>query len=148
MGSGKGQNRRAQSILPSGDAITKYDVRFHRRKWDEFLNSNDLGNMNIYKYYIGSIPYTRTAENILKVLKELFTDAVTIGAINLPTPYKAEDFTFHNYKEGGITIVSPKNVHCSVYLQWLPYPEKDKTMTSATHALRAINTGIVHLLLD
>ena len=99
MGAGKGQTRRVQGRVsgvrhaPVKTKATKWvKVKFNRSEWAQFLKDSRLANVNIYKYYLGSIPSKITFEDYDKVLTELFADAVEVGAVVLPEPYKAADF--------------------------------------------------------
>ena len=121
VGSGKGKARRARTVVPvsprlaagskdrkskarkseagaksskSADGAKKQelDVGFYRGRWDRFVTDSGMQNKSLYGYYLGYCPdYPDEAENE-KVLAELFADAVDLGAITLPSPYKLEDF--------------------------------------------------------
>ena len=101
MGSGRGKTRRAQQVQHATDsapgAFTHMTV--DEEKWDNFTRNCDLANLGIYNYYLGQkAPLTifqvqeLAADEHMKIVRELFADAVSVGAITLPEPYKAEDF--------------------------------------------------------
>ena len=92
MGAGKGQTRRAQTTT-TPTKIGK--VLCHMDKWEKFVEEGGLKNMNLYQYYLNETPFDPTAEEEARVATELLADAVSIGAIVLPTPFTPENFTFH-----------------------------------------------------
>src|ERR1039458_1503678 len=98
MGSGKGTVRRTQSItkaLPSAQAAMDW------AKWEEFIKDSGLQNVNLYKYYANKQPEDCSDAEHERLLTDLFTDMVSVGAIILPSPYRAEDFRFKiNTKNG------------------------------------------------
>ena len=62
----------------------------------------DLRDVSIYQYYLGKtveivagLVITKfTDKEYEKAVADLFADAVQVGALSLPEPYKAEDFRF------------------------------------------------------
>jgi hypothetical protein len=101
MGSGKGRARRAQQVHHAvGNAS---EILVDEEKWGEFVDSGGLADVPIYGYYlqknasklitifqIGELP----DDADMKVVRELFADAVSVGAIVLPESYDADDFEF------------------------------------------------------
>src|ERR1035437_1491374 len=98
MGSGKGKSKRAQALAAKVEA--EDGVVHIPRKWREFLDESGLGSTKLYRYYLGrsGIPPLSQAE-CLKLLNELFADAVEMGVIILPDQHVKEDFI--------ITVESP-----------------------------------------
>src|ERR1035437_7383849 len=103
MGSGKGKSRRARaahSDQVSAPAATPA-VLYSPEKWKEFAENGELERVRILRYYLGQIPQRNTKisleelnELYEKAATELFTDAVAVGAITLPSPYSVDDFEF------------------------------------------------------
>jgi hypothetical protein len=103
MGSGKGQTRRAQTKFPAGEE-TLTDMA----KWDEFTRSIGMEEVNLYEYYLEEKPDRQDDSAREKVVNELFTDAITVGAISLPIPYTPNDFELkvkrYNQSSSGLHI--------------------------------------------
>src|ERR1035437_6868886 len=89
MGSGKGKTRRAKAVAPP--TITQ-GVLYDQRKWREFVGSHELQHVTVRDYYLGGT-VSPSAADYARMFSELFQDAVAVGAITLPAPYQAEDFT-------------------------------------------------------
>ena len=92
MGSGKGKSRRTNAATAALRTVAHATP--DEEKWHDFVESCELASVGILRYYLGRSPRKLTAEDCELVLTELFSDAVTVGAIALPEPYKAEDFAF------------------------------------------------------
>src|ERR1035437_6498353 len=91
MGSGKGKTRRVQATT-SGTAVE--EVVLVEKKWASFLEDNHIGRIKVYKYYFDNIPQQPVASDYEGAITELFADAVSVGAITLPSPYNVESFQF------------------------------------------------------
>jgi hypothetical protein len=91
MGSGKGKSKRVQALTTEVKA--KDEVVHIPRKWREFLRESGLSSTKLYRYYLGrsSTPELSQAE-YLKLLNELFADAVETGVLILPGQRVKEDF--------------------------------------------------------
>src|ERR1039458_8567626 len=91
MGSGKGQTKRVQArhII---EKVESDGVTCDPAKWEEFVQDNGRGSIKLFQYYLGSGTDQPTAEEYEKLFSELLADAVTVGAIAFPDPYKPEDF--------------------------------------------------------
>src|ERR1035437_9527614 len=94
MGSGKGKVRRSQAgIKAAPPSLQK--TWCDASKWVEFIEDNGLEDGLLYEYYLGANAAKCSGDAATaKVFSELFADAVTVGAINLPEPYVAADFEF------------------------------------------------------
>ena|ERR1035437_6652014 len=94
MGAGKGKSRRSLSV--SAPAAQKVEaVTLQRETWKNFVKSSGLENTNLYDYYLGAgNRQASDAAQYEKIVTELFSDAVSVGAILLPEPYQADDFRF------------------------------------------------------
>ena len=98
MGAGQGKNRRASGLQPqlrtkNSVMVPAGTAEFDTEKWNEFVEGGELAKVKLYDYYLGE----RADENYTnaehgQVLTELLLDAETVGALSLPSPYKAEDF--------------------------------------------------------
>src|ERR1039458_1335596 len=123
MGSGKGKARRAQAPSafageePDGKRHyadgrasgrinresgwwlngqrVAHSVVFHGREWEDFVRGSGLLGVKVAEYYFeeNDVGHFDTAE-YLEFITDLFNDAVSVGAIELPASYKAEDFQF------------------------------------------------------
>ena len=73
-------------------------VLVHGDKWKEFIDKSDLGKVNIYDYYLGGKKKScYTKDEHLAVLKQIFEDAVAVGAIEISGrsgSYEPSDFDF------------------------------------------------------
>src|ERR1035437_5318841 len=107
MGSGKGKTRRAQAIkFDDLDAVA--EATSDRNKWSKFVEAGHLKGVKIYQYYLGDASrkaYSDVARE--KLTRELFIDAVAVGALTLPAKYSAEDFAFR--ASGQRITISLKN---------------------------------------
>jgi hypothetical protein len=63
-------------------------------EWDGFIREMGLEKINVYQYYLGSVPSKLTQDKEEKMITGLFNDMITIGALKLPSFCKAEDFSF------------------------------------------------------
>jgi hypothetical protein len=131
MGSGRGQQRRARINAVASEAA--YD----KKVWEEFAQAEGIADLKLYEYYLdGDASWIGEDKQLAdapaeKIINELFSDAVEIGALVLPAGYTRDDFkieirrmgdsngrgmcillnsapemkTFHNY--GVITAVYP-----------------------------------------
>src|ERR1035437_9559242 len=98
MGAGQGKNRRASGLQPqlrtkNSVMVPAGTAEFDTEKWNEFVEGGELAKVKLYDYYLGE----RADENYTnaehgQVLTELLLDAAAVGALSLPSPYKAEDF--------------------------------------------------------
>src|ERR1035437_71296 len=87
MGSGRGKTRPVKAAQPQGPM-----VRFSGEEWDEFAEAS--GEVSLNRYYLGEeVDFPAKADRE-KLYAELLADAVNVGAIVLPGPYKARDFAF------------------------------------------------------
>jgi hypothetical protein len=91
MGSGKGRTRRTQSSIYT-DAPPSAD--FQIAKWEEFVEGLGVQNVKIRQYYLEGATRKLTFEDCGKLITELFVDAVTSGALTIPSSRKAEEFEF------------------------------------------------------
>src|ERR1022692_4702623 len=103
MGSGKGAVRRSQTVklrpnahAGENDPAWKFPgvVGYEPDKWTEFVSGGVLGPVRVDKYYLGRIPRPKKNGDYEKIIAELFADAISVGAVVLPSPYVAEDFEF------------------------------------------------------
>ena len=69
------------------------NVAFDEQKLTKFAEARGIGKTNLYKYYMGSVPAFLNGDDYGAVLTELFRDAVDVGAVVIPSPYCAGDFT-------------------------------------------------------
>jgi hypothetical protein len=70
-------------------------VFYDDAKWEEFALSDGVDAARVDEYYLGGIQSFRLdAADYETVYKELFQDAVAVGAIVLPPSYVSEDFEF------------------------------------------------------
>ena len=88
MGAGTGKTRRGKAVAAQAQAT------YNKFAWDEFLNDNGIAKVGVAKYYLGHDVQGPSEAEYNKVLCEIFADLVSVGAIVLPSPYKAEDFKF------------------------------------------------------
>ena len=97
MGAGKGKAKRAQSTTPP---VTAEAIAGYPKAWSKFVEEGGLASVRLHQYYLGSAPRPLTREHYNKLLNELFSDGVAVGAIVLPDAYNAEDFEFKVNPEG------------------------------------------------
>lgn len=94
MGSGSGKVRRARATSVGNGTAVLCD----KQKWEEFVSSQGLEQLTLQEYYLGDSGLSgksqHTTERYKKIHIELFKDAVTVGAINIPNPYTVDDFKF------------------------------------------------------
>ena len=114
MGSGRGKTRRSQTARPQLGVQTSTPpgerVIQDWKKWVEFVKNDGLGEVNVYEYYLGREPWQATHLQSAKVAAELFADAVALGAVVLPSPYKAEDFIFQMDTLGALHVSLKRNI--------------------------------------
>ena len=91
MGSGKGQARRTRT---SAVVVPSTGVSYDWKKWKEFVQSSGMNTVSLYRYYLGKNLSSYMESDHEKVIKELFSDVVAVGALTLPGPYLSEDFVF------------------------------------------------------
>ena len=173
MGSGKGKTKRARTVAPTrprlaagsnarkseagpkspkptAGAKKQLDVGFYRGRWDRFVADSGLHDKSLYGYYLGNVPdYPDEAENE-KVLAELFADAVDLGAITLPSPYKVEDFQLRKMgSEVGDLEISlkknPQSKESQRFTTWR-FMGTDAPMHESTNLLDYISQGIDKLI--
>ena len=148
MGSGKGKTRRVQTQVPTPilQGLNK-DVAFYLDRWDKFVADGRLGRVPLYKYYLGNAsPGVAECEG---VPQELFTDAVTVGAITLPKPYKAEDFEVKKLGSSARMSVGLKsNPQSKPAREFSIFRHLDDyiTMNDVSYVLNVITEGIDGLL--
>jgi hypothetical protein len=92
MGGGKGKSRRVRSVTLSSQPAQVLTEKW--TEWQEFVWGSKMGDVQLHEYYLGTAPEELTSEDYEKLLTELFSDAVAVGAIALPDPYRPDDFAF------------------------------------------------------
>src|ERR1039458_7853136 len=99
MGSGTGKSRRARTSAPptvpaAFPLAGNQEVAFQRDKWLEFIKAGNLRNVKLHNYYLGMGSPSRFVidSDYRRILRELLADAVTVGAIVLPSLHNTEDF--------------------------------------------------------
>ena len=90
-------------------------------------------------YYLGKNPPLPPVEDQEKVIKELFADMVGVGALTLPSPYKAEDFEFKMKSNG--------TYNRRVVLSLKAMPELSKDSTGAPY-YPSHTTNMTHSYVD
>src|ERR1035437_3013850 len=154
MGSGKGKTRRALAAaqLREKTAEKTDKIVFQQDKWVEFVKSGSIWEEEFYGYYLeenpnanledGRVPPHLEDEDYRKLMIELFTDAVSVGAIALPEPYNCEDFEFVSNKgdgfgelyDGGYNILCVRLAGQTRHMQQITVPniswEYNMTMSS------------------
>src|ERR1017187_7003246 len=114
MGSGKGKMRRVgsaccnledQPVIATSEVAGVVTEKW--AQWQQFTWGSSSADVSLHEYYLGHAPEDITDEEYEKLLAELFADAVVVGAIALPDPYKPADFSFRiiNSKIGFSKIV-------------------------------------------
>ena|ERR1035437_2478443 len=85
-----GGNRRgaASTLQPYGKVLVQVG------RWEEFVRTSGVGGVNLHKYYVPGSGIRLTNAEYELLLRELFTDAVAVGAIVLPAPYVSGDLLF------------------------------------------------------
>src|ERR1039458_3410219 len=74
--------------------MIKCDTIFDGWKWDQFVRAAGLERASLDEYYLGKIVSNATESGCKKLFANLFSDAVSSGAVFLPSPYTHDDFTF------------------------------------------------------
>ena len=104
MGSGKGKVRMAQGAtqVVTGDVARRRkedvlqvgeDILVDVVAWKQFVENSDLERTRLYQYYLGELGKSPQDDlGYARILNDFFADAVTIGAVVLPSPYTAGDF--------------------------------------------------------
>ena len=111
MGSGRGVTKRVR--VSSAQIISPVAV-YNYEKWAEFLEKSGLRNVKACKYYLGRDEHwtAYSEEEHSRLITDLFADAVTVGALELPDPYVAHDFKFRVRRRDGFVYpyvrMSPK----------------------------------------
>ena|ERR1039458_2632387 len=109
MGSGKGKSKRVGASRPvfgtqsaaalsparilSNKSGAVQDVVLSRNAWARFVKHSGLKNVGLHEYYFGGKQSSGLVDaQYIKVVGDLFADAVSVGAIVLPSPYEPDDF--------------------------------------------------------
>jgi hypothetical protein len=112
-------------------------VSYSRVIWAEFMKLSGLRKVNLHEYYLGSpSPDASTAE-YQKIITELFEDAVAVGALILPPPYKTKDFLFQVGPSRNPTLADIGVMQVEAVLS--SYPQVAQNVVLATH-LNEVNT--------
>ena len=105
MGSGRGKMRRVRSAV----AASSVGVVYNMEKWRKFVESvssnDEMSTLRLDEYYLGKKVRMVGSEDFERLYSEIFSDAISVGAIVLPEDYRADDFEF---------MVSP--AACKVYV--------------------------------
>src|ERR1039458_9425834 len=97
MGSGKGKSRRVQAapvlVIPGTHKSPRRGAYCSKDKWAGFVTKGGLANVKVFPYYLAE----RAAEDDeaidrSKVIRELFVDAVAVGALILPESCDVDNF--------------------------------------------------------
>ena len=132
MGAGKGKTRRAQVLFPPGTARS---ADFNAAKWDAFVADNKLGRAKLHEYYFGQLPPFTSPRAFMDAVTEVFTDAVAVGAIVLPSPYEPEDFqfeikTYYDEVDPDDQGYDGPQGYTSMYIAWKLKPELEADIGS------------------
>ena len=73
-------------IVPTPQVI-KYATVFDEWKWDHFVRSHGLECASLDQYYLGKNLDNASLADYKKLLANLFSDAISSGAVFLPSPY-------------------------------------------------------------
>ena len=122
------------------------------RKWEDFVERGGMEKTRFFKYYLGDSFSIRSwrdwkVEDWEKAFAGLFADAVTIGAIGLPSPYTADDFQFKMEEGGGALYISLKNdPEMKGTVPVIVYFDQKTTMGvgsgDITNAIRELTAGV------
>ena len=75
--------------------VIGYNTIFDEWKWDHFVRDHGLERASLDQYYLGkNLDSVVTLSDCKRLLANLFSDAVSSGAVFLPSPYTYDDFTF------------------------------------------------------
>ena len=113
MGAGKGKSKRVSAsktrleakspaapsrarVLSIGDSGAQ-SVVLSRNAWVRFVKNSGLEGVGLHEYYFGGEQSRLTDAQYVKVLGDLLADAVSVGAIVIPSPHKPEDFVITVY---------------------------------------------------
>lgn len=102
MGSGKGQSRRVQMAANKANVnknpLEGVSIQHNEEKWMGWVKSLDVENVSIIDFYCGD---GRTKNNIditdkerAFIIREMFLDAVNIGALSFSPKISPQDFNF------------------------------------------------------
>ena len=91
MGSGKGKTRRARIVVARAQPAP---LVFDRGIWDNFVETSGVKTTKLLYYYLGRDPAAWTNEGYLRATLDMFADAVSVGAIALPSGCSVDDFEF------------------------------------------------------
>src|ERR1035437_794354 len=108
MGAGKGMARRGRATRPRlrgrvtrprlgaqttlASPSVNNTVAFVEEKWEEFVRNAGTRATRLHDYYLGGSSEDASDDECAKIVSELFNDAVTVGAIVLPSGSAAADF--------------------------------------------------------
>lgn len=86
----------------SKNSLEGVSVQHDRQKWRGWIKSIGIQEVDIIPFYFGSTT-TKTWQNLTGgerafIIRELFIDAVSIGAIILPVQVGVKDFSFELYR--------------------------------------------------
>jgi hypothetical protein len=81
--------------------VVKLATVFDEWKWDQFVKDAGLGSASLDEYYLGKIVGNVTVPDCKKLFTNLFSDAVSTGAVALPGSYRHTDFTYGTVKRPG-----------------------------------------------
>ena len=148
MGSGQGRTRRSRAATarlnaPAASSPSDVPTRgavFNRQKWQVFLRESDLEGMSLHKYYLGKKDSHVPDYQLEKVVTELFADAVEVGAIILPSPYKPADFEFKVKASDGFGLDSSR---IDVSLLGKPHIFSTVAPTTYLGSVYSLSDGIV-----
>jgi hypothetical protein len=98
MGAGQGKTRRAQAVASKpSERTVACEALYKAEVWAEFIRNAGIDGLRLQQYYLGhplASSQQVSDQEYETILAGLFADAVTVGAIVLPDPYKIEDFQF------------------------------------------------------
>ena len=156
MGAGTGKTRRIRVTGQRAQAPTLKGVRVFRKamKWSKWAREQNLHNVTIGDYYLGSsvpkLAKDLSNKEMAFLLHEFFLDAVQVGVITFSNPtIKPESFRVHVQKKAS-----------NMYRMTWEYAPQNKVVTSGTsdfygfylepekklRSLRDISYYIVHAL--
>ena len=84
--------------ITTAPQIIKCSTIFDEWKWDRFVSSHGLEGAFLDEYYLGKTLCNVTSLDCKKLFTSLFSDAVSSGAVFLPSPYCHGDFMFEAVK--------------------------------------------------
>lgn len=99
MGTGKGKTRRLHaSTFPPVPQTWPPDPEWHDKAWDAWVKETGAGQVSLAQYYLGDEEAVRiergeiSYEEAVFIVREVFTDAISCEAIELPQGAVAADF--------------------------------------------------------